>query len=64
MKAVIQKADIVILTIGGNDIMKVVKDNIENLQLSTFTTEKESYRTHLKQIIEAIIKENPHSQLY
>ncbi|SMQ82244.1 Lysophospholipase L1 [Bacillus sp. OV166] len=63
MKAVIQKADLVILTIGGNDIMKVVKDNIENLQLSTFTTEKESYRTHLKQIIEVIIKENPHSQV-
>ena len=44
MKAVIQKADLVILTIGGNDIMKVVKDNIENLQLSTFTNEKESYQ--------------------
>ncbi|MFP5107639.1 SGNH/GDSL hydrolase family protein [Neobacillus sp. C211] len=63
MKAVIQKADLVILTIGGNDIMKVVKDNIENLQLSTFTTEKESYRTHLTQIIEAIIGENPHTQV-
>lgn len=63
MKAVIQKADLVILTIGGNDIMKVVKDNIENLQLSTFTTEKESYRTHLTQIIEVIIEENPHTQV-
>ncbi|WP_066256841.1 SGNH/GDSL hydrolase family protein [Neobacillus drentensis] len=63
MKAVIQKSDIVILTIGGNDIMKVVKDNIENLQLSTFTTEKESYQNHLTQIIEAIIQENPQAKV-
>jgi len=39
MKAVIQKSDIVILTIGGNDIMKVVKDNIENLLGSSLERE-------------------------
>jgi lysophospholipase L1-like esterase len=63
MKAVVQKADLVILTIGGNDIMKVVKDNIDNLQLSTFTTEKNSYRTHLTEIIDLIVQENPHAQV-
>ncbi|MDR7239516.1 SGNH/GDSL hydrolase family protein [Neobacillus drentensis] len=63
MKAVLQKSDIVILTIGGNDIMKVVKDNIENLQLSTFTTEKESYQNHITQIIEAIIQGNPQAKV-
>ncbi len=63
MKEAVQKADLVILTIGGNDIMKVMKDNIENLQLSTFTTEKESYQTHLTQIIEEIVQLNPHSSI-
>lgn len=63
MKEAVQKADLVILTIGGNDIMKVMKDNIENLQLSTFTTEKESYQTHLTQIIEEIVQVNPHSSI-
>jgi lysophospholipase L1-like esterase len=63
IKDAVQKADLIILTIGGNDIMKVVKDNIENLQLSTFTTEKESYQTHLTQIIETIIQENPHASI-
>jgi lysophospholipase L1-like esterase len=63
MKESLSTADLVILTIGGNDIMKVVKDNFSNLQLSTFTTEKESYRTHLTQIMEAIVSENPRASI-
>lgn len=59
MKTALHQADLVILTIGGNDIMKVVKDHISNLQLSDFTKEKESYTVHLKQIMDAIIEENP-----
>ncbi|MCL6571476.1 MAG: SGNH/GDSL hydrolase family protein [Bacillus sp. (in: Bacteria)] len=63
MKAALQEANLVILTIGGNDIVKVIKDNISNLQLSKFNTEKESYRTHLTQIIEAVIQENPQTSI-
>jgi len=63
MKEVLQKADMVILTIGGNDIMKVVKDNISNLQVSDFIKEKESYRNHLSQIMEAIVQENPNASI-
>ncbi|MEH7305097.1 SGNH/GDSL hydrolase family protein [Neobacillus drentensis] len=63
MKGALQEADLVILTIGGNDIMKVVKDNIENLQLSTFTAEKELYQKHLTQIFDLIHQENPHAQV-
>ncbi|MFP5115027.1 SGNH/GDSL hydrolase family protein [Bacillaceae bacterium C204] len=63
MKVALQKSDLVILTIGGNDIMKVMKDNIENLQLSTFRDEKESYQKHLTQIIDLIVEGNPHAQI-
>lgn len=63
MKDTLQKADLVILTIGGNDIMKVVKDNIGNLQLSTFTTEKQSYQKHLTQIVDLIVEENPDASI-
>jgi lysophospholipase L1-like esterase len=63
MKVALQKSDLVILTIGGNDIMKVMKDNIENLQISTFRDEKESYQKHLTQIIDLIVEENPHAQI-
>jgi lysophospholipase L1-like esterase len=63
MKAALQESDMVILTIGGNDIVKVVKDNIANLQLSKFSTEKDTYRTHLTQIIDAVVKENPQASI-
>jgi lysophospholipase L1-like esterase len=55
----VQRADIVILTIGGNDIMQVVKDHLSNLQVSTFTKEREIYIRHLTQIFDAIYQENP-----
>jgi lysophospholipase L1-like esterase len=59
MKDLVKQSDLVIITIGGNDIMKVVRDNISNLQISDFVKEKESYRKHLTQIIDAIVQENP-----
>ncbi|MFP7297977.1 SGNH/GDSL hydrolase family protein [Neobacillus niacini] len=59
MKDKVSAADLVILTIGGNDIMKVVKDNISNLQLSIFKKEKEVYINNLYQIINTIVRTNP-----
>lgn len=58
MKRSIKKADMVILTIGGNDIMEVVKNNISNLKVSTFSKEEEVYKKHLVQIMEEIVKQN------
>jgi len=43
--------------------MKIVKDNISDLQISDFLKEKESYRTHLMQIFEVINKENPKASI-
>ncbi|WP_249366900.1 SGNH/GDSL hydrolase family protein [Neobacillus rhizophilus] len=63
IKPVLKKADLVILTIGGNDIMKVVRDNLSNLEYSIFMDEKENYRKHLIQIIETIVKENPNASI-
>jgi lysophospholipase L1-like esterase len=59
MKAAIKKADMVILTIGGNDIMRVFKDNISNLKLSVFSKEKEVYKNHLHAIMDEIVRQNP-----
>lgn len=63
MQPVVQKADLVILTIGGNDIMKVVRDNISDLQISDFIKEKELYHDHLTQIIDEIVKGNPNASI-
>lgn len=63
IKPILQQSNLVILTIGGNDIMKIVKDNISDLQVSDFLKEKESYRSHLTQIFEVILKENPNASI-
>jgi lysophospholipase L1-like esterase len=59
MKIAIKKANMVILTIGGNDIMKVLRDNISNLNVSVFSKEKEQYKNHLHEIMDEIIQQNP-----
>lgn len=63
IKPVLQKANVIILTIGGNDIMKVVKEHFSDLQVSDFIAEKESYRNHLTQIIQTIVQENPDASI-
>lgn len=59
LKTKIKHADMVIITIGGNDIMQVAQKNISNLQVSAFTKEKDVYISHLTQIFDAITQENP-----
>lgn len=63
MKETLAAADLVILTIGGNDIMKVVRDNISNLQLSVFEKEKEVYINNLIEIMNSIIQVNPEAYI-
>lgn len=63
LKPVLQKADLIILTIGGNDIMKVVREHFTNLKYGDFMTEKETYRDHLIEIMKTIVKENPNASI-
>ncbi|MCM3767922.1 SGNH/GDSL hydrolase family protein [Neobacillus niacini] len=63
MKTLLKQSDLVILTIGGNDIMKVVKDNFANLEIPVFMNEKEVYRNHLTDIFETIVQENPNASI-
>ncbi|WP_026576618.1 SGNH/GDSL hydrolase family protein [Bacillus sp. UNC438CL73TsuS30] len=63
VKTAISQADIVILTIGGNDIVKVLRDNITDLQFSDFTRGSEEYMVHLTQIMETITQENPNAAI-
>lgn len=63
LKKEVKKADMIILTIGGNDIMEVIRENISNLQLSAFEKGKSSYISHLTQIFDTIQQENPHASI-
>ena len=60
----ISKADIVLITIGANDIMKVVKSNITNLTLEPFDQERVNYIKRLRAIFNKINELNPDTQIY
>ncbi|WP_449622385.1 SGNH/GDSL hydrolase family protein [Robertmurraya sp. Marseille-Q9965] len=59
VKGAIQKADIVLITTGGNDVMKVVKENFPELNLRDFDRELISYEKNLSSVLDTIRKENP-----
>lgn len=55
----IQKADGVIITIGGNDIMKVVRNNFTNLQVDSFNKQLDEYEKNLFDVMSIIRENNP-----
>lgn len=55
----VSKADLIILTIGGNDVMKVVKDNFFDLNLDLFQEGKVSFEDNLNKIMKAVRHINP-----
>ncbi|WP_259455781.1 SGNH/GDSL hydrolase family protein [Bacillus sp. PK3_68] len=54
----LKKADLVIITIGGNDIMKVFKDNLTQLSVKAFDKQRGSYEERLDKVIQTVRKEN------
>jgi lysophospholipase L1-like esterase len=59
IQSAIREADIVTVTIGGNDVMKIVQENIFNLDIAIFQKEKSAYLSRVKGIIETIRDNNP-----
>ncbi|MFK2824137.1 SGNH/GDSL hydrolase family protein [Bacillus sp. B190/17] len=58
VKQSIKEADFVIITIGGNDIMKVFKDNFTKLSIGEFDHQRQSYEGRLHEIIQTVRKQN------
>ncbi len=54
----IKEADMVIITIGGNDMIKVVSENITNLKVEDFKKENTLYNISLNHILTTIRNEN------
>lgn len=50
----IKASDMVILTIGGNDVMKVVRENISHLEKNDFNPAKAQFEKNLYKIIDTI----------
>ncbi|GAE46269.1 SGNH/GDSL hydrolase family protein [Mesobacillus boroniphilus] len=54
----IEEADLIILTIGGNDLMKVVKENFSSLKINHFKTEQKLFTEQLQEIFFSIRNQN------
>ena len=60
----LKKAKVMTLTVGGNDVIHVIKDNITNLNVDTFTKPAQAYQKRLGQIIELARKDNKTLPIY
>ncbi|WP_149475218.1 SGNH/GDSL hydrolase family protein [Oceanobacillus polygoni] len=60
----IADSDLVLITIGANDIMKVARENIMHLVIDDFVAEKEGYEMRIRQIFDKIIALNPETDIY
>ncbi|WP_164667505.1 SGNH/GDSL hydrolase family protein [Virgibacillus doumboii] len=60
----IRQADIVLITIGANDIMKVMKENITDLNIKDFTQERTAFKERLKNIFDKINSLNDDTEIY
>jgi lysophospholipase L1-like esterase len=60
----IKEADTVLITIGANDIMKIVKSNFNDLKYDTFEKEKPAYTDRLRSIFDKIHNLNPDTNVY
>ena len=58
------KADMMTLTVGGNDVMAVIRKNLTSLSVSSFTKPAKSYQKRLRQIIELARAENEDLPIY
>lgn len=60
----LKDADIILITIGANDIMKIVRENITNLQIEEFKDEREHYEDRLRDIFDGMVDRNDHADIY
>ena len=55
----LQQASLISMTMGGNDVMKVVKEDLFNLKRDAFDEELLAYKKRYSKIIESIRAKNP-----
>lgn len=59
----IKDSDVVIITIGGNDMMKVFRENISNLNKQEFEAAIPGYKQRLNQIFRRVRAVNPDAKI-
>lgn len=64
IEGAVTEAEIVVLTVGGNDVIKTFKSELLNVQLDSFKEPLYRYQENLTQILELIQKWNPETVVY
>lgn len=59
----LKKADFISLTIGGNDLMKIVRVNITDLKKEYFDKERPKFQQRYEKIIKLIRERNPNAPI-
>lgn len=60
----LKNAQLMTLTVGGNDLRKIILDNILELEVDTFDQPQEDYSQRLEEIITLARKDNPDLPIY
>ncbi|KHD45204.1 SGNH/GDSL hydrolase family protein [Streptococcus hongkongensis] len=64
LKNDLKKANLLTITVGGNDVMAVIRKQLAHLKLSSFDGPGEDYQVRLKEIIKLARKDNKTLQIY
>ncbi|WP_156290150.1 GDSL-type esterase/lipase family protein [Oceanobacillus salinisoli] len=64
VSSAIQEANIILITIGANDIMQVAKENIMNLSLHDFIEERVNFENNLREVIAKLKDLNKEANIY
>ncbi|WP_057490720.1 SGNH/GDSL hydrolase family protein [Streptococcus orisasini] len=57
-------ANLMTLTVGGNDVLAVIRKDLANLKVSSFTKPAKLYQKNLRKIIELARQNNKHLPIY
>jgi lysophospholipase L1-like esterase len=60
----LENTDIILITIGANDIMQVAKENFTDITYDIFAKERIHYKERLHEIFSTITKLNPDASIY
>lgn len=60
----LSKADVMTLTVGGNDVMAVIRKKLTNLTVSSFKKPESTYQKKLRQIIDLARRDQPDLPIY
>lgn len=64
IQATVQKADLMTVTVGGNDVITYLKKHFQDATVESFEKPAKTYRANVRKIIKLARKDNPDLPIY